>query len=193
LAIVLLGKSAMNPKMQDGAEHEARFEELFQHQLEELYDAETRMADALPKLVADSSSETLTRALQAHLDETKQHVSRLETIFEQMGEEAVGRRCEGMRGLVDEAETALTKGVKSPVIDLAIVIAARKMEHYEIAAYESAYAIAETLGQEDIALVLREILNEETQADGMLSSIAEGILTGDENPSQYDTEGMAGA
>jgi ferritin-like metal-binding protein YciE len=159
---------------------EARFEDLFRERIEDLYDAEKQIVDALPKLIAESSSATLAGALQQHLDETKEQVVRLETIFEGMGEQPGSRRCEGMQGIIGEGEQSIAKLKKSPVLDVAAIAAAQRVEHYEIAGYGIACAMAEMLGQEDTLLLLQETLEEERDADENLSEVAESILSGDD-------------
>jgi ferritin-like metal-binding protein YciE len=159
---------------------EAKFEDIFQQQLEDLYDAENQLVDALPKLIAESSSESLAGALQLHLDETKEQVTRLEAIFDRMGEEARARKCEGMQGLLSETETSVAELKKSPVLDLVIIASARRVEHYEMAAYSTACSLAEMLGQEEVLSLLEETLAEETSADQNLAELAESILNGDE-------------
>jgi ferritin-like metal-binding protein YciE len=160
--------------------NEARFEDVFQEQLADLYDAETQIVQALPKMIAQSSSEALAGALQLHLDESKEQIVRLEALFEQMGEQPGGRKSEGIEGLLREAENSLSKLKKSPVLDIVIIAAAQKVEHYEIAGYGTICAIAEMLGQQEALVALRQTLQEEKAADEALAEVAEGILTGDE-------------
>lgn len=167
---------------------EGKFEGIFQQQIEDIYDAEKQLVEALPKLIAESSSEALAGALQLHLDETKEQVVRLEAIFERMGEQPGSRKCEGMQGLLAEGEKSISKLKKSPVLDVALIAAAQKVEHYEIAAYGSACAMAEMLGQEDTLLLLQETLEEERDADESLSEVAESILSGDDQAEDDVTE-----
>ncbi len=157
---------------------EAKFEDLFREELADLYDAENQIVKALPKMIAASSSEDLAEALQAHLDETKEQVKRLERVFETMGEQPGGRQCEGMQGLLSESEKIMAEMEKSPVLDAGMIAAAQKVEHYEISAYGSARAMAEMLGQQDVVELLQETLDEEIAADETLTDIAEDILTG---------------
>ncbi|HWC96724.1 MAG TPA: DUF892 family protein [Candidatus Sulfopaludibacter sp.] len=167
---------------------EAKFEDLFRQYLEELYDAEKQIVEALPKMIAASSSEELARALQDHLGETKEQVTRLDNIFELIGEQPSGRECEGMKGLLREGENVIARMSKSPVLDAAIAAAAQKVEHYEISAYSTARAIAEMLGQESIADLLLETLEEERAADDTLSEVVDNILTGDSLGDEGDEE-----
>jgi ferritin-like metal-binding protein YciE len=158
---------------------QAKFEDLFREELEDLYDAEKQIVEALPKMMKAASSEELTGAFQEHLEQTKEQVKRLEKIFESMGEQPGGRKCEGMQGLLREGERLLTGMERSEVLDAGLIGAAQKVEHYEISAYGTARAMAEMLGQLDIAELLQETLAEEEAADENLSVIAEGILDGD--------------
>ena len=158
---------------------EAKFEDLFIEELEDLYDAEKQIVDALPKLIAASSSEELSNALQEHLDETRAQVGRLQKIFKNMGEEPSSRACVGMQGLLKEGEKLISEMSKSPVLDAALTGAAQKVEHYEIAAYGTARAMAEMLGQQEVVDLLQETLEEEEAADETLSEIGESLLAGE--------------
>jgi ferritin-like metal-binding protein YciE len=162
---------------------DAKFEGLFQEGLEDLYDAEKQIAAALPKLIAASSSEELSGALSSHLEETKEHVSRLETIFERTAQEPSGKLCRPMEALLSEGERLISELQKSRVLDTALIAAARKVEHFEIAGYTSLSGIAEMLGQQDAFELLQTILEEETEADAGLGELSEIILS-DESLSQ---------
>jgi ferritin-like metal-binding protein YciE len=157
-----------------------KFESIFLEILADLYDAEKQIIEALPKLIAEADSELLAGALQLHLDETKEQVVRLETIFERMGEQPGSGRSEAMLGLISEGEKSLGKFRKSPALDIALIASAQKVEHYELAAYGSACRLAEMLGQEDALELLQDTLEEERTADENLAEVAEGILTGDD-------------
>jgi len=169
---------------------EAKFEDIFQEQIEDLHDAENQIIQALPKLITQSSSESLAGALQLHLDETKEQVTRLEAIFDRMGDHPGARKCEGMQGLLSEGEKSIAELQKSPVLDIAIIANAQRVEHYEIAAYSSACALAEMLGQEEVLALLQETLKEETTASENLTDLAESILSGDDTAP--DVEGAIG-
>src|SRR5579863_6459985 len=129
---------------------EAKFEYLFQEELEDLYDAEQQIVAALPKVIAASSSEELSAALESHLEETREQVKRLESIFEKMSQQPGGRECKGVTGLLAEGESLIQELAKSPVLDIALAGAARKVEHYEIAAYSATYGLAEMLGRQEV-------------------------------------------
>jgi ferritin-like metal-binding protein YciE len=163
---------------------ELKLESIFLEMLADLYDAEKQIVEALPKLIAEADSELLSGALQLHLDETKEQVVRLETIFERMGEQPGAGRSEAMLGLLSEGEKSLGKFRKSPALDIALIASAQKVEHYEMAAYGSACALAETLGQEEALALLQETEDEERTAAENLSEVAQGILTGDAAPEE---------
>jgi ferritin-like metal-binding protein YciE len=146
--------------------------DLFVSQIEDLYDAEQRLVKALPKM-AEASSGPLRQAIESHLQETRGQVQRLERIFTLIGIKAKGETCDAMRGLITEGEEAISDtDQKSPLRDAAIIAAANRVEHYEIAAYGSARAFAENLGMKDAAQLLQQTLEEEKRADQKLTSLA---------------------
>jgi ferritin-like metal-binding protein YciE len=173
-----MARSLLIP-LREGTVKQAKFEDLLLEELEDLYDAEKQIVVALPKMIAASSSDELARALQQHLDETKEHVARLERIFEEIGEEARGRDSIGAKGLIDAGERLIEDIQKSPVLDAALIAAAQKVEHYEISAYGTARTMAEMLGQPDVADMLQETLDEESATDEALTEIAESIINGE--------------
>jgi ferritin-like metal-binding protein YciE len=158
---------------------EIKFEDLFQNTLADLYDAEKQIAEALPKMIAASSSEELSTALESHLEETKEQVSRLETIFERIAAQPEAAECHVMEALLSDGAKLIAEFGKSPVLDAALIAAAQKVEHYEIAGYTTASGLAEVLGQHDAFELLQETLEEETDADATLAEIADAILSGD--------------
>lgn len=158
---------------------EAKFEDLFQHGLETLYDAEGRIVAALPKMMAACSSQELAGAFAAHLEQTRLQVKRLEKIFEQMGEDPRGRESEGLNGLLIDGENLISEMEKSVTLDVALAAGARKVEHWEMVAYESVSSIAEMLGQQEAVELFQETLDEESEADDNLNEIAAAILNGD--------------
>ena len=167
---------------------EAKFEELFKEELEDLYDAEKQIVQALPKMVEAASSEELKSAFQEHLEQTKEQVKRLERVFKSIGEKPQGKTCEGMQGLLKEGEKIIAEIPKSPVLDAAIIGAAQKVEHYEISGYGTARAMAEMLGQQDAAELLEETLEEEKTTDENLTEIAEAIMTGEDTDEEDEEE-----
>jgi len=151
-------------------------EDLLVEQVRDLYDAEKQLVRALPRMARAAGSDDLQRAIHSHLEETKNHVSRLERVFEKLDKPAKAKACKGMRGLVDEGGEALDGTSEESLTDLAIIAAAQKVEHYEISAYGTARAIAQQLGRDAIASLLEETEEEEKAADSKLTEIATGLL-----------------
>jgi ferritin-like metal-binding protein YciE len=142
--------------------------------LRDLYDAEKNLVRALPKMAKAADSEELADAIRNHLEETKNHVTRLEQVFEKFDEKPRAKACKAMRGLIEEGgEAATDDGTLS---DLAIIAAAQKAEHYEISAYGTARAWAEKLGNEEAVALLEETLNEEKAADSKLTEVSGSVL-----------------
>jgi ferritin-like metal-binding protein YciE len=151
-------------------------EELFQHELKDLYDAEIRLTEALPKLAEKATSPALKRAFSGHLHETEKHVERLESIFENLGLDAEREKCDAMTGLIKEGSAVLDAKGDPNVLDAALIAAAQRAEHYEIAAYGTARAFARQLNNEYAAELLEQTLDEEKAADQKLTMIAEGSV-----------------
>jgi ferritin-like metal-binding protein YciE len=149
--------------------------DLFVEQLQDLYSAEQQLIKALPKMAKASSSEELRAAFEDHLGQTRQHAQRIETIFEQMGEKMAAKKCKGMEGLVKEGSEVLEEDMEDGIKDAAIIAAAQRVEHYEIAGYGCVHAYAERLGEEKAASLLEQTLEEEKQADELLNGIAEEL------------------
>jgi ferritin-like metal-binding protein YciE len=149
--------------------------DLYLDQLQDLYSAEQQLIKALPKMAKASSSEELRAAFEDHLGQTRQHAQRIETIFEQMGEKIAGKKCKGMEGLVKEGSEVLEEDMEDGIRDAAIIAAAQRVEHYEIAGYGCVHAYAERLGEEKAASLLEQTLEEEKQADELLNGIAEQL------------------
>ena len=156
---------------------QANFEELFKGELDDIYDAERQILQALPKMVEASTTDELVAAFQEHLEVTRQQVKRLEKVFQTIGAKPGKKTCEGMQGLLKEGEKMIAETPKSPVRDAGLIAAAQKVEHYEIAAYGTVRSMAEMLGQEEAAELLEETLEEEKEADENLTEIAEGIMS----------------
>src|ERR1700676_3111930 len=149
--------------------------DLYVEQLRDLYNAEQQLIKALPKMAKGSSSEELRAAFEDHLGQTKQHAQRIETIFEQMGEKVSGKKCKAMEGLVKEGGEVLEEDMEDGIKDAAIIAAAQRVEHYEIAGYGCVKAYATRLGDENAASLLEQTLHEEKQADVLLNGIAEQL------------------
>ena len=151
-----------------------KLEKLYVHELKDLYSAERQVADALPALIDASGDEGLVQVLRAHLDETKTHISRIETIFRELEYEPGGHHCKGMEGLILEARDALkdVPASEAEVRDALIIAGCQRIEHYEIAAYGIARAYAEQLGAQQAADLLTLSIEEEGEADRSLSRLA---------------------
>lgn len=151
----------------------ASLQDLYVHELRDLYNAEQQLTKALPKMAEAASSEELRQAFTEHLDQTNHQISRLEQIFEQLGTSAKGIKCEAMEGLISEGESMLRETEDPMLRDAALVAAAQRVEHYEIAGYGSARTHARHLGQDQAVKLLQETLDEEKEADAKLTKLAE--------------------
>jgi ferritin-like metal-binding protein YciE len=147
--------------------------DLLIEELRDLYNAENQLVEALPKLAEAATSSELKSAFNHHLQETRQHVTRLERIFQQIGEKSSGETCEAMKGLIKEGDVLVKAEGDPSVRDAGLVGAAQRVEHYEIAGYGTARSLARRLGENEIAETLQQTLNEEAEADKKLTSIAE--------------------
>ena len=148
--------------------------DVFHHELTDLYSAEKQLAQALPKLAKAASSRELQNAFEQHLDQTKQHATRLEEIGEKLDIKVNGETCEAMKGLIKEGESLMKDNEAGEALDAALIAAAQRVEHYEIAAYGSARTFAKHLGHEEAARLLDQTLDEESATDEKLTRIAEG-------------------
>jgi ferritin-like metal-binding protein YciE len=149
---------------------------LYVDELRDLYSAENQLLEALPKMAAAANSESLKKAFQQHLEETRDHVKRLTEIFTEMGESPAGERCKAMEGLVAEGSEVIHMHGDPDVKDAALIAAAQRVEHYEMAGYGVARTFAKELGHKDAAKKLQKTLDEEGAADKKLTSLAEGGL-----------------
>jgi ferritin-like metal-binding protein YciE len=147
-------------------------DELFVDELKDLYSAEKQITRALPKLVKAATSDDLRQAFQSHLEETNGHVQRLEKAFEILGKSPKGKTCVGMKGVLEEGAEVLEDTDKGEVRDAGLISAAQRVEHYEMAGYGAARNFAKLLGQDEIAELLEETLEEEKAADKKLTSIS---------------------
>ncbi|MCL6261007.1 ferritin-like domain-containing protein [Aquiflexum sp. TKW24L] len=153
---------------------ESKFHQLFLKELKDIYWAEKHLLKALPKMSKAATSPKLTEALEAHLEETKNQVTRLESVFELLDEKAQAKKCDAMEGLISEAEDILSDTKEDSMVrDAGIIIASQKVEHYEIASYGSLVAMAKKMGHDEAAKLLEQTLEEEKKADQLLSKIAE--------------------
>jgi ferritin-like metal-binding protein YciE len=155
-------------------------------ELKDLYNAENQLVKALPKMAKGASSPELKQLFTEHLEETKGHVERLKQIFEQLGQKPTGKVCKGMQGLVEEGKEQLESEEEGATKDVCIAGAALRVEHYEIAGYTAAIAIAGALGQDEIVELLTETLHEEEEAGRKVEEQTEPLL--EEASSEGDEE-----
>lgn len=146
---------------------------LLVHELKDLYSAENQLLKALPRMIAAAKNAQLASAFRAHLDETQKHISRLETIFEQLDFEPGGQHCKGMEGLIAEGVDMVEEDAPDDVKDAGLICAAQRVEHYEMAGYGCARTFARQLGLDAIANLLQTTLDEEGAVDKKLTTIAE--------------------
>jgi ferritin-like metal-binding protein YciE len=168
---------------------------LLVEQLKDVYDAEKRLTKAIPKMAKIATHDELRSALESHLAETQEHVTRLEQIFEQLGERAKAKPCAGMRGIIEEGEEHAKEDYEDDGLrDAAIIGGAQRVEHYEIAAYGTSNAHARLLGLDDVVSTLEQTLEEEKAADEKLTEIAEGVVNLDaaSEEGEEDEEEMSG-
>lgn len=147
--------------------------ELLVAELKDIYWAENALLKAIPKMIKNATASELSDALSNHLEETKQHVVRLEDVFNELNEKPVAKKCEAMSGLIKEAEEIMKESEKGAVRDAGIILAGQKVEHYEIATYGTLLAFAKLLEEPEVENLLKETLEEEKGADEKLSEIAE--------------------
>ena len=150
---------------------------IFEEELKDIYWAEKHLTKALPKMQKAATSEELQQAIEDHLNQTKVHVNRLEQVFDQLGEKAQAKKCEAMEGLTKEGDTVVEETEDgTSTRDVGIIVSAQKVEHYEISAYGSLITLAKTMGQDEIADILSQTLEEEKEADQLLTQIAESSI-----------------
>jgi ferritin-like metal-binding protein YciE len=150
--------------------------ELYVDELRDLYNAESQLLKALPKMAKAASSDELKQAFVEHLEQTKGHVNRLEQIFNELDESPKGKTCHAMKGLIEEGSEMLDQDGEESVLDAGIIAAAQKVEHYEIASYGTVRTFADLLNQSEASRLLQETLDEESEANEKLNSLAEGVV-----------------
>ena len=169
--------------------------ELLVEELKDLYSAEKQIVKALPKIIRGAASQELKAAITEHLEVTKAQVTRLDEVFGTLGEKPRAKHCKGMEGLLEEGAESLEEEKKGTLRDLQLIGAAQRVEHYEVAAYGTARAMAEKLGMAQAAELLGETLAEEEQADTKLTEVAEGLYgeveTGEEGGENEEGEDSA--
>ena len=149
------------------------FETLFKEQLQDLYDAEQRLVKVLPKMADAAHNNNLRIAFQQHLRETQEHVKRLERVFQLLGCKAESKTCQAMKGLIEEGQEVIDAKGDPAVKDAALIAAAQRVEHYEIAGYGTVRTFAQRLGKQDAANLLQQTLDEEAATDKKLTQLAE--------------------
>ncbi len=148
-------------------------EDLYVDHLKDIYNAEHQITKALPRMVKKVASPELRNALENHLEQTETQIERLEQVFQRMEKSPRGKKCVGMEGLIEEGQEILSEEMEPMLRDTAIIGAAQKVEHYEISAYGTLIAFARLLGDEEAVRLFKESLNEESQADELLTKVAE--------------------
>jgi ferritin-like metal-binding protein YciE len=149
--------------------------DLLVEEIKDLYSAENQLLKALPKMAKAAQSEELKDAFNTHLKQTENQVKRLEKVAKKLDELPKGKKCQAMEGLIEEAKEILEEDYEPALRDLAMIVAAQKVEHYEIAGYGSARTLAQLIGEDEIADLLQETLDEEGETDKLLTQIAESL------------------
>jgi ferritin-like metal-binding protein YciE len=164
-------------------------EQLYISELRDLYSAENQLLKALPKMAKGASSPELQDAFEKHWEQTKGHVERLEQIFQHLDENPKGKTCHAMKGLIEEGSEILKEDGEDTVLDAGIIVAAQKVEHYEIASYGSVRTFANLLNQDEPARLLQSTLDEESETNEILNQLAESIV----NPEAVSETELTGA
>ena len=150
--------------------------ELFENQLKDIYWAEKALTKSMPKVIENASSPDLVEALSEHLQLTEEQVTRCEDIFEALESKPEAKECEAMKGLIKECEDVMELTVKGVVRDAGIIAAVQKIEHYEIASYGTLKSFASLLGEDEVVSLIEETLEQEKEADVLLTEIAEATI-----------------
>ena len=164
-------------------------EKLYISELRDLYSAENQLLKALPKMAKGATSPELKEAFETHLAQTKGHVERLEELFEQRDESPKGKTCHAMKGLIEEGSEILKEEGENSVLDAGMIVAAQKVEHYEIASYGSVRTFANLLGRDEEAKLLQSTLDEESETNEILNRLAETVV----NPEAISETELANA
>ncbi|MFD0941491.1 YciE/YciF ferroxidase family protein [Pedobacter boryungensis] len=165
------------PTGKTGKMEDSEFHEFFIDELKDIYWAEKHLAKALPKMQKASTSPDLAAAFEKHTAETEQHISTLEQVFELLGEKAAAKKCDAMAGLLEEANGIIEDTDAGTMIrDAGLILAAQKVEHYEIATYGTLRVFAENMGHTDVVGLLSQTLENEKATDVALTTIAEGFV-----------------
>ena len=151
-------------------------ETLFVEELRDIYNAENQLLKALPKMAKTASASELKQAFEDHLEQTKEHVERLDEIFEKLDKKPTGKTCKAMKGLIEEGSEIIEEDGEEHVIDAGLIAAAQKVEHYEIASYGTVRTWAEILGEDDAVELLQQTLDEEGETDQRLTELAQELV-----------------
>lgn len=170
------GSAKKNAPAKVSEELTSKLGKLFEEELKDIYWAEKALVKAIPKMIKNATNEELIAALEKHLEETEEHVTRVEEVFGLIGKEAKAKKCEAMAGLLKEATGIMEESDEGVMRDAGIITAAQKVEHYEIASYGSLRTFARTLGLDDAADILETTLEEEKTADSTLTEVAETAI-----------------
>jgi ferritin-like metal-binding protein YciE len=149
---------------------------LYVEELKDLHSAERQIIQALPKMVKKASNPKLKAAFEQHLEITRMQVERLDQIFERIGKKGTGKKCKGMEGLIEEGKEMMEEDMEPEVMDAALIAAAQRIEHYEMAGYGTVRTYARLLGEERDAKLLQKTLDEEGEADKLLTQLAESSI-----------------
>src|SRR5688572_28417541 len=168
-------------------------QELYVEQLRDIYDAENQLMKALPKMTKEAKNEELKAAFEQHLEQTEEQITRLDRIFEELGEKSKGHKCKAMMGLIEEGKELMGEDASQDVMDAGLICAAQKVEHYEIATYGCLRTYAEMLGFDEQADLLQETLDEEKDTDENLTELAVSCINleaeeGEEEEEDEETE-----
>jgi ferritin-like metal-binding protein YciE len=150
--------------------------DLYLNELRNLYNSEQQIMKALPEMAQAASSPELRGALQKHVEESRTQARRLEQIFQKLGQPSKGQKCKGIEGIIEEGKDLRDEDAPPAVSDAALIACAQRVEHYEMAGYGTARSFARRLGFEDHARLLQETLNEESETDKMLTSLADSYI-----------------
>jgi ferritin-like metal-binding protein YciE len=164
--------------------HMENLQDLLKEDLKDVYNAENQIVKALPKMIKTATNGELKRAMEAHLAETKEQVTRLEQVMEMLGMPARGKTCKAMQGIIEEGKEVMSEDADDDVMDAALIGAAQKVEHYEIATYGTLCTYAELLGLKEAKRLLGQTLEEEKKTDQLLTDLAESVI----NLEAADTE-----
>jgi ferritin-like metal-binding protein YciE len=174
-------KETLMPKL-------ASLDDLLVHELQDIYHAEGQILKALPKMVTAATHPDLKEAFEEHLQQTEGQVRRLEQAFKLLGVPAKGKKCEGMAGLLEEGRKTMEADAEPAVMDAALIAAAQKVEHYEIASYGCVCTYAELLGYDQVHELLGQNLDEEETTDQKLTALAESVINQEAEDGDFDVE-----